>query len=378
MLLSKWYPKFISCRMLPCQFWQQESFLPLQMSLLRNVFSFQICRRSSFKKRNKSSKWISVCVLSHFSHVPFSVTTWTVACQAALAMRFSWQECRSGMLWAPPGLCSNLGTEPTSPASQADSLLLIYQGIPSESMLVRETKQNNKPPWDYFLCWGEIEYMYCRHILSLFSPSIWKNILIYIHLTYFFYSHYSVKSSRSVMSDSMQPHGLQHTRPPPPSLTNSWSLPKLMSWVKPKKTIALIRWTFVGKVMSLLFNILSRLIITFLPRSKHLLISWLQSPSTVILEPPRSKVSHCFPIYCHEVMGPDAMILVFWILSFKPTFWLSSFTFIKRFFSSSSLSAIRVVSHLHIWGCWYFSRQSWFQLVLHPAQHFLWCTLHIS
>ena len=66
------------------------------------------------------------------------------------------------------------------------------------------------------------------------------------------------------------------------------------------KTIALTRWTFVGKVMSLLFNMLSRLVTTFLPRSKHLLISWLQSPSAVILEPPKNKVSHCFlcfPIY---------------------------------------------------------------------------------
>ena len=63
------------------------------------------------------------------------------------------------------------------------------------------------------------------------------------------------------------------------------------------KTIALTRWTFVGKVMSLLFNTLSRLVITFLPRSKRILISWLQSPSAVILEPKKNKVSHCFPIY---------------------------------------------------------------------------------
>ena len=80
------------------------------------------------------------------------------------------------------------------------------------------------------------------------------------------------------------------------------------------KTIALTRWTFVGKVMSLLFNILSRLVITFLPRSKCLLISWLQSPSAVILEPLRIKslaVSTVSPSICHEVMGPDAMILVF-------------------------------------------------------------------
>ena len=80
------------------------------------------------------------------------------------------------------------------------------------------------------------------------------------------------------------------------------------------KTIALTRWTFVSKVIYLLLNMLSRLVITFLPRSKCLLISWLQSPSAVILEPPKIKsdtVSTVSPPTCHEVMGPDAMILVF-------------------------------------------------------------------
>ena len=80
------------------------------------------------------------------------------------------------------------------------------------------------------------------------------------------------------------------------------------------KTIALTRQTFIGKVMSLLFNMLSRLVITFLPRSKHLLISWLQSPSAVLLEPRKIKsdtVSTVSPSISHEVMGPDAMILVF-------------------------------------------------------------------
>ena len=80
------------------------------------------------------------------------------------------------------------------------------------------------------------------------------------------------------------------------------------------KTIALTRWTFVGKAMSLLFNVQSRLVITILPRSKHLLISWLRSPSAVILEPPKIKsvtVSTDSPFICHEVMRPDAMILVF-------------------------------------------------------------------
>ena len=80
------------------------------------------------------------------------------------------------------------------------------------------------------------------------------------------------------------------------------------------KPIALTRWTFVGKVISLLFNMLSRLVITFLPRSKHLLISWLQSPSAVILEPKKLKsdtISTVSPSICHEVIRPDAMILIF-------------------------------------------------------------------
>ena len=109
------------------------------------------------------------------------------------------------------------------------------------------------------------------------------------------------------------------------------------------KNIALSRWTFVGKIMSLLFSMLSRLVIAFLLRSKALLISWLQLPSTVILEPPKIKsvtVSTVSPSLYHEMMGPDSMIFVFWMLRFKPTFSLSTFTFIKRPLSSS-LSVIR-------------------------------------
>ena len=116
------------------------------------------------------------------------------------------------------------------------------------------------------------------------------------------------------------------------------------------KTIALTRWTFAGKVMSLFFNMLSRFVIAFLPRSKHLLISWQQSPSADF-GTPQNKVFHYFnvsPSICHEVMRPDAMILVFSMLSFKPTFSLSSFTFIKRLFSCILLSAIRVVSSLYL------------------------------
>ena len=131
---------------------------------------------------------------------------------------------------------------------------------------------------------------------------------------------------------------------------SSQSNSHIHTWPLGKKK-ALTRWIFVGKVMSLLFSILSRLVITFLPRSKHLLISRQQSPSAVILEPPKIKsdtVSTVSPSISHEVLVPDAMILVFWILSFKPTFSLSTFTFIKRLLSSSSLSAIRVVSSAYL------------------------------
>ena len=132
--------------------------------------------------------------------------------------------------------------------------------------------------------------------------------------------------------------------------------------------------------MSLFFNMLYRFVIAFLPRNKPLLISWLQSLSVVNLEPKKIKsltVSSVSPSICHEVIGPDVMILVFCMLSFKPAFPLSSFIFIKRLFCSSLLPSIRVVSSVYL-RFWYFSWQSWLQLVLHPAQHFSWCTLHIS
>ena len=137
------------------------------------------------------------------------------------------------------------------------------------------------------------------------------------------------------------------------------------------KTIALTRQNFVGKIMTLiLISCLGWSKVFFQGASvfwfhgciHHL--QWFWSPRKLSLT-----VSIISPPICHEVMGSDAMILVFWMLIFKPTFSLSSFTFIKRLFSSSSLSP-QGWWHLHIWGCWYFSWQSWFQLVLHPAQHF--------
>ena len=121
------------------------------------------------------------------------------------------------------------------------------------------------------------------------------------------------------------------------------------SYMTTGKSIALTRWTFVGKVMSLLFNMLSRLVITFLPRSNCLLISWLQLSSVAILEPPQSKVCHyvrCFPIYLLWSDGTRCHDLSFLNVDFQANIF--TFTFIKRLFSSSSLSAIRVVSSVYL------------------------------
>ena len=168
------------------------------------------------------------------------------------------------------------------------------------------------------------------------------------------------------------------------------------------KTEALTIQTFVGKMMSLVLNMLCRFVIAFFPRSKCLLISWLQSLSAVIFGAQENKIYHCyhfFPIYlpwsvgtrCHDlsfftlsvyfffnlnlfILIQEAwgwctgMILGFWMLNFKPAFPFSSPS------SRGSLITLLFLPlgwyHLHIWGCWYFSWQSWCQLVIHPAWHF--------
>ena len=108
-----------------------------------------------------------------------------------------------------------------------------------------------------------------------------------------------------------------------------------------------IRQTFVSKVMSLLYNMLSRLVIAILPRSKCLLISWLQSPTAVILEPKKIKSVSVFLSICHKVTEADNIQKTKIMVSFKPAFSLSCFTFIKNF-CSSLLSAIRVVSSAYL------------------------------
>ena len=147
------------------------------------------------------------------------------------------------------------------------------------------------------------------------------------------------------------------------------------------KTMTFTRLTFLGKVMSLVFNILSRFVICFFPRSKHLLIPWLQSLATLILEPRKMKsdtVSTFFISSCHEVIGLDAMIFMFecWRLS-------QHFHLLFSPLSRGSLVSLHFLPlkwfNLRIWDCWYFSRQSWLQLMSPPFLHFMWyTTMHVS
>ena len=140
---------------------------------------------------------------------------------------------------------------------------------------------------------------------------------------------------------------LQHHSSKASLLHSSFFIVQLsLPYMTTGKTIAFTRWTFVGQVMSRLFNMLSRLVIAFLPGSKHLLISWLQLPSEVTLEPPKIKSHcfHCFSIYLPWSDGTRCHDLSFLNVEFQASFSLSTFTFIKRLFSSSSLFAIRVVS----------------------------------
>ena len=144
--------------------------------------------------------------------------------------------------------------------------------------------------------------------------------------------------------------------------------PTLTSIHDTGKTIALTRWTFVVKIMSLLFNMLSRWEVTFLPWNKHLLISWLQTPSSVLLQP-QNKVSHClhgFPIYLPRSVGKRYHALKFFECRVLSQFFsLSCFTLIKKVFSCSSLSAISVV----LSAC--LRLLIFLPLVIHPARHFI-------
>ena len=254
--------------------------------------------------------WHSVSSVQSLSHVRLFATPWTAAHQASLSITQS------------HSLFKLMSFEPVMPSNH---LIL------------------------------------CRPLLLL--PSIFLRIKVFskksdLHIRWPKYGSFSFSISPSnefsgLISFTMDWLDLFVVQGTPKSLLQHHSLKVSMLWhsavfivqllyvhMTTGKTIALNRQAFVSKVMSLLFNMLSRLVVAFLPRSKHLLISWLQSPSAMILEPPKIKsvtISIVCPYICHEVMGLDAMILVFWMLNFKPAFSLCSFTFIKRLFSSSPI-----------------------------------------
>ena len=147
---------------------------------------------------------------------------------------------------------------------------------------------------------------------------VWIETLLYIY-RHIAFSCFSKNKSANLIFETLTLQLLSPQCCPQFKSISLWFLPFFMvqfshPYMTTGKTIGLVRWTFVDKVISLLFNMLSRLIIAFLPRSKRLLISWLQSPSAVIWEPRKIKpatVSTVTPSICHEVMGPDAVILVF-------------------------------------------------------------------
>ena len=227
------------------------------------------------------------------SHVWLFATPWITALQASLSITNSWSSLR------PMSIESVM---PSSHLILCRPLLLLTPIPPSIRGFSNESTLHVRWPkyWSF-----NFNIILSKEIPGLTSFRMnWLDLLVVQETLKSLPQHHSSKASilRCSAFFTVQ---LSH-----PYMTTG-------------KTIALTRRTLVGKVMSLLLNILSRLVITFLPRSKRLLISWLQSPSAVILEPPRIKsdtVSTVSPSICHDVMGPDAMILVFWMWALSQLF----------------------------------------------------------
>ena len=234
-----------------------------------------------------------VCLFSpvqSFSHVWFFSTPWTAACQASLCIS-NYQ--------SPPKPMSIDSTMPSNHLILCRPLLLRPSIFPSFRVFSNETALHIRWPkyWSFSFSISPSNEYPGRICLRM----DWLDLLPIQRTLKSLLQHHSSKASvlqRSAFFIVQQSY----------------------SYMTMRKTIVLTRRTFDGKLMSLLFNMLSSLVITFLPRSKHLLISWLQSPSSVTLDPPKIKSDTVSPSICHEVMEPDAMILVFWMLSFKPTF----------------------------------------------------------
>ena len=228
------------------------------------------------------------------SHVRLFATPWIAARQASLSTTNSWSSLR---------LTSIESVMPSNHLILRHPLLLLPPIPPS--IRVFSSKSTLRMRWPKY-------WSFSFSIIpskEIWSPSEWTGWI----------SLQSKGLSRVFSNTTVQKHQFFGTQVSLQS--NSHIHPRLL-----EKNIVLFRRTFVSKVTFLLSNILSRLVIAFLSRSKHLLISWLQSPSTMILDPKKIAsvtVSTVSPSICHEVMGPDARILVFWMLIFKPNFSLS-------------------------------------------------------
>ena len=212
------------------------------------------------------------------------MTPWTAAYQTFLSITYS---------WSLPKLMSITSVMPSNHLILCRPLLLLPSIFPSITVFFSESVLHNRWP----KCWS-FSFSICssNEYSGLISFRMnWLDLLAVQGTHKSLLQHHSSKAS-ILRHSAFFIVQLSH-----PYMTTG-------------KTIALTGWTFVGKVMSLLFNMLSRLVIAFLPRSKHLLISWLQSPFAVILEPLKIKsltISIVSLSICHEVMGPDGMILVF-------------------------------------------------------------------
>ena len=233
------------------------------------------------------------CSVQSLSHVRFFVTPWITARQASLSITNSQSLLK---------LMSIKSMMPSSNLILCRPLLLLPPILPSIRVFSNESTLHMRWPKYWSFSFSISPYNEHPGLISLRMD--WLDLFAVQGTLKSLLQHHSSKASIFWCSAFF---------------TVRLSYPYMTTG----KTIALNRQTFVGKVMSLLFNMLSRLVITFLSRSKHLLISWLQSPSTVILESRKIKsdtVSTVSPSIFHEVVGSDAMILVFWMLSFKPTF----------------------------------------------------------
>ena len=204
------------------------------------------------------------------SHVRLFAIPWTTACQASLSITNSWS--------LPKFMCIE-SMMPSNHLILCRSLLLLPSILPSIRVFSNESALQIR--WSKYWSFSFNMSPSNEHPGLISFRMDWLDLLKVQGTLKSLFQHHSSKASILLCSAFFI---LQLSHP----------------YITTGKTIALTRWTFVGKLMSLLFNMLSRLVITFLPRSKHLLISWLQSPFAVILEPPQIKLSHyfhCFPIY---------------------------------------------------------------------------------